>query len=657
MSRIASSALLLLVLTGCAFTPLDTRLVDGKRTFQAIKQGNRWQFANGEYEGSLSKGQPQGHGTFYLRDGRRIEADFDRGTSKAGKVWDSTGELIYEGAFSDNAPPSRVQFDLPEGRFSGLSFGGLHAIGVLQTSNGEKWELATPLQKNKPHGMATLTASNQDVHRQPFKEGLREGQGDWTPKTGFKWIQYWRQNHLSYQHPDPLHMQNRATECATPFQGQWYLDQGICQNGSFKGEVRLYSLDGQDRLEGLVLSKSDFVGSHYQNRSQQSWQGTFSNGQPHGALITHKIRNNTVYVGPFNNGLYEGKGSCRYVNNMEACEHLAGRRVDAIHLTRLEQERIATERRREEARRERERREAQEARERRAWEKRKQAEAEQASKDRQLLLSSINQAVKRASNELQETNRKNNLAIQKAMLDRAGSYVDYNSTTPSTQSSRSTKSGTQPSNSRSTSSSASSKASYSSRSSSTSTLTQQRAAEARKREAEQQRIEAEAQREEVERQRTEEKLRLAEEQKQREAEQQRQAEEKRRQAEQKRAEEKARREEEKRQREEEKKQAENRYLEAMRQGIRLVAHRCPGGEGQYYVSGIRPRTQEVVGCINVEFEARCPGQSTGITNTARNFLGASTDCFMGDAVKIQPKPSCKLEEVRLSVRQVSKCFK
>ena len=42
------------------------------------------------------------------------------------------------------------------------------------------------------------------------------------------------------------------------------------------------------------------------------------------------------------------------------------------------------------------------------------------------------------------------------------------------------------------------------------------------------------------------------------------------------------------------------------------------------------------------------GQHTG-------FVGIATDCFMGDAAKIEPKPACKLEEVRVVTRDVRGC--
>lgn len=94
----------------------------------------------------------------------------------------------------------------------------------------------------------------------------------------------------------------------------------------------------------------------------------------------------------------------------------------------------------------------------------------------------------------------------------------------------------------------------------------------------------------------------------------------------------------------------------MRSGIKLLARTCPDGQGNYYVMGMRPRLQpEAVSCIDVKYEAVCEGSGSGSRGVARNFLGAATDCFMGDAVKIAPTPACEVRLVRVVVRDVTEC--
>jgi hypothetical protein len=96
------------------------------------------------------------------------------------------------------------------------------------------------------------------------------------------------------------------------------------------------------------------------------------------------------------------------------------------------------------------------------------------------------------------------------------------------------------------------------------------------------------------------------------------------------------------------------YLQQVRAGLQLKARHCPDGEGKYYIVGLRPRIKpERVGCIDVQFEAICEGSVVGSKGVARNFSGLATDCFMGDAVKVEPTPACKVNQVRVEVREVT----
>ena len=89
-------------------------------------------------------------------------------------------------------------------------------------------------------------------------------------------------------------------------------------------------------------------------------------------------------------------------------------------------------------------------------------------------------------------------------------------------------------------------------------------------------------------------------------------------------------------------------MEFLRQGIRLVATTCPGGEGHYYATGTRPRTDK---CIDVHFTATCPGSAIESHGIARNFVGMS-GCF-GDTYQIEPKPACDAKQVSVHVTSVT----
>lgn len=102
------------------------------------------------------------------------------------------------------------------------------------------------------------------------------------------------------------------------------------------------------------------------------------------------------------------------------------------------------------------------------------------------------------------------------------------------------------------------------------------------------------------------------------------------------------------------KQASEQYLRNVAAGTRLVATKCPDGEGKYYATGSRPNIRpEVVSCVDVKFRASCPGGREYSDVTAHNFIGMS-GCF-GDTYEISPKLSCKVDQVHISVLEAQQC--
>lgn len=94
------------------------------------------------------------------------------------------------------------------------------------------------------------------------------------------------------------------------------------------------------------------------------------------------------------------------------------------------------------------------------------------------------------------------------------------------------------------------------------------------------------------------------------------------------------------------------YLEAMIRGIRLVATKCPDGEGHYYATGVLPASRPKGDmCIDVHYEASCPDGRQAVTGIAKNFVGLS-GCF-GDTYQIEPKPACAVTQVRIAVKDVT----
>jgi hypothetical protein len=96
------------------------------------------------------------------------------------------------------------------------------------------------------------------------------------------------------------------------------------------------------------------------------------------------------------------------------------------------------------------------------------------------------------------------------------------------------------------------------------------------------------------------------------------------------------------------------YLLAVAKGSRLRTTTCAGGDGKYWVTGTRPRPKpEVVPCIDLHIRARCEGSHGSIPVVAGNF-GAGAGC-LGDTYAIEPKPACRIEDVRLQVVEARAC--
>jgi hypothetical protein len=103
-----------------------------------------------------------------------------------------------------------------------------------------------------------------------------------------------------------------------------------------------------------------------------------------------------------------------------------------------------------------------------------------------------------------------------------------------------------------------------------------------------------------------------------------------------------------------KKQAEDQYLKSLAAGSRLVATKCPDGEGKYYATGKRPSIKpDVVECVDLHFRAYCPGNTQYTSGVAHNFIGMA-GCF-GDTYEISPTPPCKVDQVQLKVIKAVGC--
>ena len=96
------------------------------------------------------------------------------------------------------------------------------------------------------------------------------------------------------------------------------------------------------------------------------------------------------------------------------------------------------------------------------------------------------------------------------------------------------------------------------------------------------------------------------------------------------------------------------YLAQIVSGTKLRARTCPGPG--YYVVGIRPDIRpRTHSCVDVDFRASCRGSpNTSVRGTIRNFVGISTDCYMGDVVQIE-KLACDAQDVVIETLAARVC--
>lgn len=399
----------------------------------------------------------------------------------------------------------------------------------------------------------------------------------------------------------------------------WLYEGSSCSNGLAQGAGRARSRDKR-----LVID------------------GQFRQGQAvSGRLI---VEGSPRYEGGFNNWTPEGPGICWHGGQPEECRMQVGERVDSLHKQRVGNERLRRERE------EREKKEAQ-ARQEREWEaeRRRRAQLEEerrerrASRNAQAFAEGIAAGIRSGNSVMGASN--NSLASTQRTQQQAEIIAQGNAESQRAQVQR-----------------------EEARREEARRDAAQREAERQARQQAQQRLAAQqsqktqtqAQAQQAARQQQE---REAAAQKAREEEARRLREEEARRQQEAQAE-AARKEAERQQREKDrlaKEQAEQQnkarleadYLRAIKDGTRMKAVVC---YGNHYVTGTRPRVKEpahMSSCVDVSVTAWCPGDRSGRRVVATNFVGMG-GCY-GDTYKIEPKPACEAEQMRVVVEEVRRC--
>ncbi len=353
------------------------------------------------------------------------------------------------------------------------------------------------------------------------------------------------------------------------------------------------------------------------------YDGQFAQGQPvSGRLI---VSGAPRFEGGFRNWTPEGSGICWYQGQPEECRMLNGERIDMLHKqreenARLQQQLRERERRDEEARLQRDIEEARRRRDREAEERRER-------RNERALAAGI-ASMQGGSSGLAASN--DSLASTLRMQQQQSQIIAQGMADIQREQARREEAR---------------------REQARREVTQQEAERPARQQA-QQRLAAQQNQQA-------QNLEAARQQQQREAAAQRAREDEARRQQEARAAE-ARREAERQQRERDR-QAEQQnkakleadYLKAIKDGTRMQAISC---YGNHYVTGSRPRVKEPAhmgSCVDVAVTAWCPGDRVGRPVVATNFVGMG-GCF-GDIHKIEPKPACEAEQMRVVVEEVRVC--
>lgn len=98
-------------------------------------------------------------------------------------------------------------------------------------------------------------------------------------------------------------------------------------------------------------------------------------------------------------------------------------------------------------------------------------------------------------------------------------------------------------------------------------------------------------------------------------------------------------------------------LRELRASARLAARTCPGNDIRIVGTLSQSLKSKLGGCVDISYLAQCSneGGSSGIRGTLRGFVGAASDCYMGDAVPLPSTPACKAENLRITVTDLRTC--
>ncbi len=312
-------------------------------------------WANGDkYVGDFVDNKQNGKGTYTLADGTKYVGDWVNG-KKIGKgtlTW-ANGDK-YAGSFNDELQVVSIMKIMKDSQ--------AECIGLLKGDVVVEYDGSPISSKEQLRDIVSKNIQKNEVSIKIFREGkekmymlkggdigievsssVKHGKVVFISAGGSKWeLQEW----------DNGKKISTKTACKTLPEREWVYFGNECRKGLAHGKGEAMSIDAS-----IFLTSANF-------RNGKLVQGT------------EKLDDDTEYIGPYKDVSKHGKGIIISNGQREKCEYSYGRRIDALHLHRLEMAKLQEELRREmrelELKRERELAEARKEEER----LRKEAERE-----------------------------------------------------------------------------------------------------------------------------------------------------------------------------------------------------------------------------------------------------------------------------------------
>lgn len=644
---------------GCALTPVNYQGTSSGR----YDNGTTWSYTGGKFAD-----QKDGHGVQTWSDGDRFEGEwvayqgvqsgtmtYANGSIYTGKVStnfsrEGQGRLLrkdgcsYDGGWDKNNYHGTGTYRCPGGitRTGEYRAGKVNGRARTTWPDGQYFEgLYDADRKQDPAGHIRFASGDDFVG--VFVADQRHGLGLFKRAAdGHELRQYFQADTLMASIPLQPATSPDPSPCAAVPAG-WHLVGGSCVAGKLGGDVVLATTDGMKRFSvpytagqpaGEAIQEVLSASGAVRLKGHARGPDNFVEGERFVAVTGSDKKGSwqRVFDGHFD-GVAATSGRCLFRGEWESCDHAAGRRVDRLYVERARLEEQERNEREAQARREREEEEARERRERRREEaeasaRRREEEAESRQAMHQAIIGGLNNLQQNLQAQRDADQRTAQLIAQanRAQADReAARQAEQRRAAAERDESR--------------------RQAQAAQSARAERATLQLAQVAAQQQAEQERRDRERRDQDAARKRDEERRQAAEASR-------RQAEE----AAARRAKDKADKEAAERAQAEAQAKAKRDFLASLSSGTRLKARKCPDGEGKYYVVGLLPKVSpRPVSCVDVHYQAICPGQSRGVVGVATNFQGIATDCFMGDAATIAPTPSCPVDQVTVQTTDVRPC--